>query len=304
MNKPDIIIVHRGGLGDFLAAWPAMLSICNRFADHERFWIGAMDRLAWLETLGVQACPRDKMRAFEELFASRRWPEAFAETKIYWFVLARRPPVLAHPRLVFLHGLKGDRLMPVREAYADELRAHDVPFDPSWLEKWQGYFASKTGRSGRNEVLALLFPGAGHPAKQWPLVQFFELARWLEDLGAKARFVVGPAEAERGMSIPGHPVECPSSLGGLRDLLNSADVVVGNDSGPMHLAGMLGVPGLVLFGPASEVQWGPVGLRLVWADEPCRPCTRDGRVACLQARCMEALSQDRVRRELVGLMGW
>lgn len=150
--------------------------------------------------------------------------------------------------------------------------------------------------------MALLFPGAGHPAKQWPLVQFFELARWLEDLDVKTRFVIGPVEAERGMPISRYPVEYPSSLGALQDLLNSADMVVGNDSGPMHLAGMLGVSRLVLFGPASEIQWGPVGLCPVWADEPCRPCTRDGRIACLEARCMRALSQDRVRRELAAVM--
>jgi len=107
VNKPDILLVHRGGLGDFLAAWPAVLSICDQFADHEWFWIGDADRLAWLSPLGVRACPRDLSRAFEELFVSRCWPEAFSETQIYWFGLARRPPVVEHPRLVFLRGLGG-----------------------------------------------------------------------------------------------------------------------------------------------------------------------------------------------------
>jgi len=112
VNKPDILLVHRGGLGDFLAAWPAVLSICDQFADHEWFWIGDADRLAWLSPLGVRACPRDLSRAFEELFVSRCWPEAFSETQIYWFGLARRPPVVEHPRLVFLRGLGGGAPCP------------------------------------------------------------------------------------------------------------------------------------------------------------------------------------------------
>jgi ADP-heptose:LPS heptosyltransferase len=306
VHKPEIIIVHRGGLGDFLTAWPAMLSICKQFANHEQFWIGHADRLAWLRPLGVRACPRDKLPAFEKLFTSRRWPKTFSETQIYWFGLTKRPPVVVHPQLVFLQGLRADRLVPVREAYAKELHVHGVPFDPLWLEMWRRYFASAsadTKRSGRDGALTLIFPGAGHAAKQWPLVQFFALARWLEDLGAKVRFVLGPAEAERGMLISQFPVAYPSSLSALQNLLNSADLVVGNDSGPMHLAGMLGVPGLVLFGPASELQWGPVGLRWIWADLPCRPCTSDGRIACLKARCMERLSQSRVRGELAAVLG-
>ena len=49
------------------------------------------------------------------------------------------------------------------------------------------------------------------------------------------------------------------------DLLNelrTASVVIGNDSGPSHLAGMIGVPTIVLFGASDPVVWKPLGPRV------------------------------------------
>lgn len=303
MIKPAVVIVHRGGLGDFLMAWPAMLSICEHFSEYDLFWIGARDRLPWLEPLGVRPCPKQARRAFDTLFSSSPWPPELDHAQFFWFCLSRLPPVPDRENLVFLRGLDEDGgSVSVRDAYAKELRARGIAFNTCWLETWRGHFTHPAKRGKNKCGTTLLFPGAGHRSKQWPLVQFFELAAWIESLGLTARFVLGPVEGQRGLDVTGFPVTHPTSLHELQQVLVSADIVVGNDSGPMHLAGMLGVPGVVLFGPASRKQWGPVGLRPLAAGLPCRPCTHDGRIACADAQCMEALDQGRVRREIVAIL--
>jgi hypothetical protein len=144
-------------------------------------------------------------------------------------------------------------------------------------------------------ALALLFPGAGHPAKAWPLVQYFELARRLPELGFSPVFVLGPAEIERGMDAGGYPQVRPGSLPALTGLLNRAGLVVGNDSGPLHLAGMLGRPAVGLFGPSSRRQWGPPGVAALARTIPCRPCTRTtAGLACPEPVCLAGMDVDTV----------
>lgn len=62
----------------------------------------------------------------------------------------------------------------------------------------------------------------------------------------------------------------PALLGLLRD----ADLVISNDTGPMHLACALGTPTLAIFGPESPARFGPRGpcASVVWGRMACGPC--------------------------------
>jgi ADP-heptose:LPS heptosyltransferase len=302
----SILLVHRGALGDFLMAWPSMLALREHSADKSVYWAGTNDRLPWLRPLGVEACSPEIRRGLDALFLREQWPVELGDAWVFWFVLDSPPPVPTHSRLHVLRGLPGfgsaSSLSP-REAYAQGLRALGIGWNPDWPVVWRELFGSwKSGQERAEDREVLLIPGAGHPAKQWPLVQFFELARWLQGQSRGVRFVLGPAERDRGMEIAEYPVSCPDSLEVLRELLLSARLVVGNDSGPMHFAGMLGVPGLALFGPALEAQWSPVGVRALGLDLACRPCTRTGRISCSDPRCLREISQDTVRREVAALL--
>jgi ADP-heptose:LPS heptosyltransferase len=68
------------------------------------------------------------------------------------------------------------------------------------------------------------------------------------------------------------------SWGELEALLSRAALVLGVDSGPLHLAVAAGTPSVALFGPADPTQFAPWGSadrhRMVYADLPCRPCRR------------------------------
>lgn len=99
----------------------------------------------------------------------------------------------------------------------------------------------------------VLLPGAGRPEKQWP--HFQELAR---RLGDRALVAWGPGERELAEAI-GARLAPPTSLRELARLLRDAALVVGGDTGPLHLAAALGTPVVGLFGPTNPARNGPYG---------------------------------------------
>jgi ADP-heptose:LPS heptosyltransferase len=111
----------------------------------------------------------------------------------------------------------------------------------------------------------VIHPGAGKEANRWPAERFVELARRLGGAGKKVRILLGEVEMERWpASLVGEleqvaDVKQPQTLVDLVDEIASAAAFVGNDSGPGHLAGILGVPTLSLFGPSDPVRWRPLG---------------------------------------------
>lgn len=99
-----------------------------------------------------------------------------------------------------------------------------------------------------------------------------------------------------------------ASLGTLSALIARARVLVGNDSGPIHLATMLGVPTVALFGPTSHVRWGPppgheARHRVARLELACSPCSNHGGRACPEGhhRCMTELGVEAVRAHLAAL---
>ena len=105
--------------------------------------------------------------------------------------------------------------------------------------------------------------------KCWPVERFIELGTKLKSTGNAVRFVIGEVEREQfgqvGIRALGSVCEVsqPASLVELWKLIGSAKAFIGNDSGPTHLAGIMGVPTVAIFGPGSSVKsWKPLGPRV------------------------------------------
>lgn len=115
----------------------------------------------------------------------------------------------------------------------------------------------------------LIHPGSGGADKCWALAAFLEVARRLRDAGYGVRLVLGPAELERWPAQhiaclrEEFDVMCPASTRALADELRRARAYLGNDAGPSHLAALLGVPTVTIFGPTPAHVWRPLGPRAV-----------------------------------------
>jgi lipopolysaccharide heptosyltransferase I len=115
-------------------------------------------------------------------------------------------------------------------------------------------FARDGGRDARGPRVVLL-PGAGRPEKQWPVERFAELAR---RIGSDALVAWGPGEESLARAI-GAEVAPPTNFRELASLLGRARLVIGADTGPLHLAAALGTPVIGLYGPTNPARNGPYG---------------------------------------------
>jgi len=143
----------------------------------------------------------------------------------------------------------------------------------------------------------LLVPGASRRGaiKRWPLRHWIELARGLKGR-CQLRWSLGPEEEALREWLPaetGVPALPRVGLWELASLVRQADKVVAPDTGLLHLAVVLGVPVVALFGASDPVVAGlPEGCGVVLRTGiECSPC-RERR--CQRLQCLEELRPERV----------
>lgn len=109
--------------------------------------------------------------------------------------------------------------------------------------------------------IAILNPTAGWTAKQWPADRYGALAQRLAKRGFRVLVNLGPVDEEIGAAVidaSGGSAETIScTIPQLIALTRRTSLFVGGDTGPMHLAAMLGVPTIAIFGPTDPARNGP-----------------------------------------------
>lgn len=157
--------------------------------------------------------------------------------------------------------------------------------------------------------LVVIAPGSVWPTKQWPLASFRELARRCELHGMRV-VVIGDASSRGSVeeSARCRDASGQTTLPEAAAIIAQANVVVSNDSAPVHLASMCQVPTVAIFGPTiPEFGFGPLGPngRVVQrTDLACRPCSAHGAAACPLGThaCMTHLSVDAVEAAVNDLL--
>jgi len=143
------------------------------------------------------------------------------------------------------------------------------------------------------EPYCLLHPGAGWGNKVYPPERWGAIARGIRDAtGVSSRIALSPSPAERalagrieatadGAALPVEAADLPT----LVRLSRHARLVLGGDTGPVHLAHALDTPVLCLLGPTDPARHGPYGHpeRALAHRLPCSYCYRrfDTTKACL-----------------------
>jgi heptosyltransferase-1 len=123
---------------------------------------------------------------------------------------------------------------------------------------------------------AVLLPGTNWETKRWPVEKFAGLVGPLRERFGLVSVLAGGSDAgAMAPQIPGVvDLTCRTTLKQLTALLERAELVVANDSGPMHIASALGRPLVTPFGPTNPVRTGPYGRMdsVIKIDIVCSPC--------------------------------
>lgn len=162
-------------------------------------------------------------------------------------------------------------------------------------------FLNESGINDK-DLLVVLCPGGNWDPKRWPKENFARLADMLGDkFGARivisgAKKDIPLAESIKKMMKNVPVISCGrTDLKELGALLERADLVVANDSGPMHLAVAMKTKVIALFGPTSPRLTGPYGsgnYRIIWKNSECDvPCYD---LTCMDNRCMSMITVEDV----------
>lgn len=160
--------------------------------------------------------------------------------------------------------------------------------DAAWRAAPAGAAARSAAERSNGErpagAVVGLFPGANGPSRRWPADRFGRLAARLGRSGAAVLVFGGPGDEGTTAVVAGAAGDRAFDLGGRTSLpelagaLRSCDLLVTNDTGPMHLAAALDRPVVALEGPADLRQTRPLGsrIRIVGRlDLPCVPCVKN-----------------------------
>jgi heptosyltransferase-1 len=127
-------------------------------------------------------------------------------------------------------------------------------------------------------------PGARWNNKRWPVENFSQLVSLLAEKFSGARFailgsaedkplceIISRAEPNRILNLCGE-----TSLPEMIEWIRLCDLMVTNDTGPMHVAAALGKPLVALFGPTEPRRTGPYGQmqNVLRIELPCSPCMK------------------------------
>ncbi len=146
-----------------------------------------------------------------------------------------------------------------------------VPRRFAALHQEQGYVRDLLAREGfePDARFIAVHPWTSNPVKQWPAERFRALVQRIASTLRVGVVIVGGPEARRsdGYATPSIPgvldVTGRLTLRQLAALLERAQLLVSNDSGPVHVSAAVGTPTVVLFGVTSGAagprRWGPWG---------------------------------------------
>jgi heptosyltransferase-3 len=276
--RRNILIFHQGALGDFVVTWPLAMGLGRVLAQSRIFYVvgsekGALaERVLRVESVNVESgwhqlfshdpkLPEPALR----LLQGAQWIISFVGgPEDLWSQNVKK--LSPEASLVSLSTNPADRFEGhVTQHLLDELKSWPV-LAAAMDQMLKAVAARGIGNpSGHPNGPIVLHPGAGAGSKCWPAQRFLELARLLKESGREVEVILGEVELERW---PASQIELfekvastqrPRTLLELLDRISKAAAFVGNDSGPGHVAGILGVPTVSIFGPKDPAAWRPLG---------------------------------------------
>ncbi len=159
---------------------------------------------------------------------------------------------------------------------------------------------------------AAINPGAAYgSAKKWYPQRFAGVAdRLVSDYGYRIVVLGGPGETaicseiESAMRAPVLKMAGKTSVRQMMAILGTVDLVVSNDSGPMHVAAAFDRPIVALFGPSLHMAAYPFcsRYRVVRREIECAPCLKR-KCPKDHHRCMDEISVEDVIAAVNDLVG-
>ena len=281
-----ILVIKLGALGDVILALDAFRAIRQRHAGAHitlltrKPFVALTGKMPWFDAVWTDPAPKflqvRKWLAFRRRLRGGQFSRVYDlqcndRSGFYFRLLGPNRPEwcgvargCSHPRPDF-----GAENLPVSERLVRMLEAAGVPragpAELSWLDGPVADFALPAR-------FVLLVPGcaAQHPYKRWPAKHYAGLVERLAGQGLAA-IAIGTAVDHDAIAEIQTQAPILINLAGKTDigqvaaLARRAAAVVGNDTGPVHITGIVGAPTLVLMSRVTDpVRMLPRGPSVSW----------------------------------------
>ena len=184
----------------------------------------------------------------------------------------------------------------------------EVFWDKKSEEKWEYLFSGKIDKA--EEIRIGINPGGDRQNRRWnPDNYAFVADKLIERLNAKVVLLGGTGEEEISRHIENKMRNDAIDLAGkltlseLTYIISQFDLLVTNDSGPMHIAAAVKTPLVAIFGPENPALMGPYTstdfYRIVFKDVDCRPCTKK---KCSRPVCLDMITPEEVSKKCFELL--
>jgi lipopolysaccharide heptosyltransferase II len=145
-----------------------------------------------------------------------------------------------------------------------------------------------------------LQPGARWSNKRWPIEHFSAFVKMLSEKDSRIRFAILGSEADRPIAAAitaagaGRCLDLSgkTTLPEMIEWVRRSELLVSNDTGPMHVVAALGKPVVAIFGPTEPRRTGPYGqlADVLRHDLPCAPCMRSSCSYFKPMECLQAIA--------------
>ena len=291
--KPKLLIVELWGLGDLAIATPFLRAATEKFEVtllakpfardlQPRLWPGVR-----VETFTAP------WTAFKHKYHFWRWPvfeidrlrQRLAETHFDFGLSARWDPRdhlllrlfraqhrLGFPRVRSEIFLTRPLARPEPQAHRYEswrvlAGALNLPLPPR-----EKIFSP----AARHQEMILIHTGAAQSVRVWPLEHYRDLATSLRQKHFQVQVACDPDQRAWWLRTGEAGVATSPNVAELIALVDRAGAVIGNDSGPGHLAAICGVPTFTIFGPQLPEWFAPLHPASEWIEGracPYKPCS-------------------------------
>jgi heptosyltransferase-3 len=302
----NIVVIRQGAIGDSLLSFPVIAALRARYTHSHVTFIGNPNTLPLAKAWSIaQEVFNYEDRLWDEVFStegiqSANLRDLFRQTDLVICWATDRGDVVK-PNLLKA-GVKEVIIGPW--CATEDATKHMVEYlaEPLGLHvNVKEYVVPSTGWSNGfrpyNPPIAI-HPGSMAAVRCWPTASFAAVINKFLRLNYPVLLLLGPSE-DRLLKELGKHISRPPQTEMLSVLQNAPMLEVaqrlqqcryylGNDSGIGHLAGMLGIPTLILFGPTSPFAMSPVVMH------PVGP-----RVEVIQEKPLKRLSPDRVLEHML-----
>jgi ADP-heptose:LPS heptosyltransferase len=296
-----LLIVHQGALGDFVAIFPAIIRLKKYYRCIDVLCQTQLGKMA--KKLGlVKQCYPLEAAAFALLYTNET-DHSLAEllrqyAKIVVFSRSR-------PLEKSLNRMTGHRCLRLSPQPPAEKSIHITTYaiqnlvregllgkeDADLTDSCFSLHPQENKKRPIDRKKILIHPGSGSIRKRWPISQFKQIESVLQSKGLKPEFVLGPAELDLANQLAhqDRTIHSCSDLLDLVSLYKSAGGYIGNDSGASHLSAFMGLPTVVIFGPADPARWKPNGpfVEIIRPELECLPCFETDASNCPEPKCLD-----------------